>query len=223
MTRRRMAAMNHELSLSWSCPCSLGGHDRRGDCDFNVVADIARHRWLYLGLLAALAIWCTIDVMPQGRVNTRRLHEHRTDFTVYTEAGAAFFDGRDPCRVTNPRRWRYLYPPLLAIVVSPLHELPPSGQVCIWYVLSVAMVLGCYIETRQLVASLDREGTSDKNHACLLRCAIKRHGRCFARRRLQWLRPPARASNRADTGTAWSCYLHNANRHPRETGRCKVP
>lgn len=139
-----------------------------GTADYSLVTDVIRHRWLYLGLLAALAVWCTLDVMPRGRINPRRLHEHRTDFTVYTEAGAAFFDGRDPYRVTNPRGWSYLYPPLFAILVSPLHALPPSGQVCVWFVLSVAMAFGGYSEMRRLVALLKRQAAFGKEHSCLL-------------------------------------------------------
>lgn len=122
--------------------------------DFRVTADVGRHRWVYLGLLAALAVWCAVDVMPRGGINLRRIHEHRTDFTVYTEAGAAFFDGRDPYQVTNPRGWRYLYPPLFAIVVSPLHALPSTGQVTVWFALSAAMAFGCYFEMRRMVALL---------------------------------------------------------------------
>ena len=67
---------------------------------------------------------------------------HKTDFTVYTEAGAAFFDGRDPYAVTNPRGWGYLYPPLFAIVVAPLHALPPQAQVLVWFALERADGLG---------------------------------------------------------------------------------
>ena len=125
--------------------------------DYSPVTDVARHRWLYLGLLTALAVWCAVDVMTRGAINVRRIHEHRTDFTVYTEAGAAFFDGRDPYQVTNPRGWRYLYPPLFAILVSPLHALPSTGQVCVWFVLSVAMAFGCYYEMRRLIALLNRQ------------------------------------------------------------------
>ena len=84
-------------------------------------------------------------------VNRQRINEHRTDFTVYTEAGAAFFDGRDPYQVSNPRGWRYLYPPMFAILVAPLHALSPMGQVAVWFVLSVAMVFGCYFELRRIL------------------------------------------------------------------------
>ena len=73
-----------------------------------------------LALTAALIVWGLVDVRNRGRIDPGNLVEHRTDFTVYTEAGAACFDGRDPYGVTNARGWGYLYPPLLAILVAPL-------------------------------------------------------------------------------------------------------
>ena len=109
---------------------------------------IAGFTW---ALLIALAIWGWVDVVPRGMVNQQRINEHRTDFTVYTEAGAAFFDGRDPYQVSNPRGWRYLYPPMFAILVAPLHALPPMGQVGVWFVLSVGMLFGCYFELRRIL------------------------------------------------------------------------
>ncbi len=136
--------------------------------DYSPVTDVFRHRWLCLGLLATFAVWGALDVLPRGGINLNRIHEHRTDFTVYTEAGAAFFDGRDPYQVTNPRGWRYLYPPLFAIVVSPLHALPSTGQVCVWFVLSVGMAFGCYFEMRRLVALLNHQAVFGADHARLL-------------------------------------------------------
>ncbi len=119
---------------------------------FRPAEEVFRYRWIYLGLLIAFAIWGWLDVVPRGMVNHQRINEHRTDFTVYTEAGAAFFDGRDPYQVSNPRGWRYLYPPMFAILVAPLHVLPPMGQVGVWFVLSVGMVFGCYFELRRILA-----------------------------------------------------------------------
>ena len=118
---------------------------------FRAADEVLRYRWIYLGLLVAFAIWGWLDVVPRGMVNHARINEHRTDFTVYTEAGAAFFDGRDPYQVSNPRGWRYLYPPMFAILVAPLHALPPMGQVAVWFVLSVAMLFGCYFELRRIL------------------------------------------------------------------------
>ena len=97
-----------------------------------------------LSLVAALTIWCLVDVMPRGSIDGQRINEHRTDFTVYTEAGAAFFRRPRSVSVSNPRGWHYLYPPLFAILVSPLHALPSTGQVAVWFALSARMAIGCY-------------------------------------------------------------------------------
>ena len=110
-----------------------------------------RRRWpLFLGLCLALAIWCVVDVRCRARVLPDRLKKHRTDITVYTTAGAAFFEGRDPYEVTNPRGWHYLYPPLFALLISPLHYLPTQWQAGVWFAFSAAMCFGCFFECRRI-------------------------------------------------------------------------
>ncbi|HEY1784543.1 MAG TPA: hypothetical protein VGG30_03310, partial [Pirellulales bacterium] len=104
-----------------------------------------------LALTAALIVWGLIDVRSRGRIEPGNLVEHRTDFTVYTEAGAACFDGRDPYAVTNARGWGYLYPPLFAILVAPLSRLDPQWQVTVWFFVSLLMLWGCYRESTLLV------------------------------------------------------------------------
>jgi hypothetical protein len=99
-----------------------------------------------VGLVLALVVWGWLDVRVRGTVDPNNLHIHMTDFTVYTEAGAAFFDGRDPYQVTNPRGWGYLYPPLFAILVAPLHYFNPQTQVMAWFALSLLLCWGCYRE-----------------------------------------------------------------------------
>lgn len=123
---------------------------------FRPMDEIRRYCGVYLGLVIAFAIWGWVDVIPRGMINRQHINEHRTDFTVYTEAGAAFFDGRDPYQVSNPRGWRYLYPPMFAILVAPLHALRPMWQVAVWYVLSVGMLFGCYFELRRILDAVFR-------------------------------------------------------------------
>jgi hypothetical protein len=113
-------------------------------------------RMLLLSL--ALAAWGMTDVRMRGRVDPNEVGIHKTDFTVYTEAGAAFFDGRDPYEVTNPRGWGYLYPPLFAILVSPLHALAPQNQVVVWFAISVLAAWGCYRECLK-IANVVTRGT----------------------------------------------------------------
>jgi hypothetical protein len=101
-------------------------------------------------VLVAATIWGHLAIVPAGRIIPGHVDQHRTDFTVFTEAGAAFFDGRNPYRVANPRGWHYLYPPLFALLVSPLSAFDTASQVGIWYSLNVAFALLCFCEVRRL-------------------------------------------------------------------------
>lgn len=125
------------------------------------IAEI-RFRDVAIVLVIALAVWGYVDVRRRGRVVPGREDAHMTDFTVYTAAGAAFFDGRDPYEATNVRHWYYLYPPLFAILVSPLAKLATEDQVSVWFIISVAAAFGCYFECRKiwngLDAQMDRSG-----------------------------------------------------------------
>jgi hypothetical protein len=109
-----------------------------------------RFRVIAVGVLVAATLWGYLDVGPRGRIEPDRIEQHKTDFTVFTEAGAAFFDGRNPYRVGNPRGWRYLYPPLFALLVAPLSVFDTESQVIIWYALNVGLAFGCVGEARRL-------------------------------------------------------------------------
>jgi glycosyl transferase family 87 len=123
--------------------------------------------WAVLCLV--LVIWGLTDVRQRAHFdpvlaakNSEVIAEHRTDLTVFTETGAAFFDGRDPYEVTNPRGWMYLYPPLFAIIMAPLHALPPQWQGVTWYFLSLAMAWGC---CREITRLLHRAGVGEFTHS----------------------------------------------------------
>ena len=60
-------------------------------------------RWVWIIVVALLLVWGFTDVRRRADLDPHNIGAHRTDFTIYTEAGAAFFDGRDPYAVTNPR------------------------------------------------------------------------------------------------------------------------
>jgi hypothetical protein len=115
---------------------------------------VRRHWAVFAGLALAMAIWCGVDVQRRAIVDPARPHLHMTDFTVYTEAGAAFFDGRPPYEVTNLRGWKYLYPPLFALLVAPLSALSASWQATLWFAVSVLLCLGSYFECRRLLAGV---------------------------------------------------------------------
>jgi hypothetical protein len=101
-------------------------------------------------LLAGFTIWGYLAIAPAGRIVPGHTEWHRTDFTVFTEAGAAFFDGRNPYAVANPRGWHYLYPPLFALLVAPLSLLDTSSQVGFWYAINVLLTFGCVVEAKRL-------------------------------------------------------------------------
>ncbi len=112
-----------------------------------------RQHWLwptrlrvYTGLLIAMAVWGWFDVRERGVVDPQQPLRHKTDLTVYTETGPAFFDGRDPYTVVNPRRWGYLYPPLFAMLMAPLRQLDWQNQVYVWFAISVALCWLCFLE-----------------------------------------------------------------------------
>jgi hypothetical protein len=107
--------------------------------------------WGWIIVVAILLVWGFTDVRRRADLDPHNIGAHRTDFTVYTEAGAAFFDGRDPYAVTNPRGWHYLYPPLFALLVAPLHALPTDWQGVTWFLLSLLMAAGCLSECRKIV------------------------------------------------------------------------
>lgn len=122
--------------------------------DYRVRDDLRRH-WLLVIVLAIVVVtWGWLDVRRRGRIEPGREDAHRTDFTVYTVAGSAFFDGRDPYTVTNVRGWSYLYPPLFALAVSPLAELDTETQTFVWFLISAGFAVGVYIESRRLLSAL---------------------------------------------------------------------
>jgi hypothetical protein len=101
-------------------------------------------------LAAVLVIWGLTDVRSRARIDPSDPLVHKTDLTVYTEAGAAFFDGRNPYDVSNPRGWRYLYPPLFAILMAPLAALDSQWQAVIWYFVSLAFAWGAWREALRI-------------------------------------------------------------------------
>jgi len=145
------------------------------------MAEVSRNTKIGLAVLClGLIIWGLTDVRQRAHFDPvlaekdwRVIMKHRTDLTVFTEAGAAFFDGRDPYKVTNPRGWMYLYPPLFAILIAPLHALPPQWQGVVWYFLSLAMVWGCYRETVRLLRHMRvSEFSGGRNAAKTLRWVL---------------------------------------------------
>ena len=155
-----------------------------------------RFRYVAVVLVIGLTIWGWLDVRERGQTHPNHADFHRTDFTVYTEAGAAFFDGREPYEVTNPRHWYYLYPPLFALLVSPLAALDFKSQVVVWYIISLVLAFGCYSESRHLWTLLV---ASDSGEADVGRNAAFRIGACAG---LTVLLPTLECLQRGQVGIA---------------------
>ena len=109
-----------------------------------------RRYWPWIALGLALTIWGLTDVRIRGQVDPHDPLLHKTDLTCYTVAAAAFFDGRNPYDVANPRGWRYLYPPLFAILLWPLAALDSQWQAVIWYFVSLLFAWGCWREGKRI-------------------------------------------------------------------------
>ncbi len=99
-----------------------------------------------------MTIWGLLDVRRRGYAYPDAPAEHKSDLTVYTEAGAAFFDGRPPYAVCNPRGWTYVYPPMFAMLLAPLHLLPMQDQATVWFFLCLWMCWGAYRESGRILA-----------------------------------------------------------------------
>ena len=111
-------------------------------------------RWVWVIVIAVLLVWGFTDVRRRAHLDPHDTTKHHTDLTVFTEAGAAFYDGRNPYTVTNPRGWYYLYPPLFALLIAPLHVLPASWQGVTWFLLSLLMAGGCLSECRKIAQGI---------------------------------------------------------------------
>lgn len=105
-------------------------------------------------LVLGLALWGWFDVRERAKIDPVDPLAHKTDFTVYTEASRALLQGRDPYAVTNIRGWHYLYPPLFALLLSPLVYLSPENQAYAWFLLSCGFAWGCYRECRRITRLL---------------------------------------------------------------------
>lgn len=127
----------------------------------------AKKHSLWLVLLAGLILWGWMDVRQRGFIRHDSPDDHKTDLTVYTEAAAAFFDGRRPYEVANPRGWTYLYPPIFALLVAPLRYLQPQDQVFVWFLFSLVFCFGCYAEMRRLFRAVAAQpGGTDSPAEC---------------------------------------------------------
>src|SRR5215471_14294005 len=115
-------------------------------------------RWSLAALVIGLTVWGLTDVRRRGRLDPQHPEVHRTDFTVYTIAGQTMLYGGNPYAVSNSRGWKYIYPPLFALLMSPLANLDPQIQVTIWFAISVLLARGCLRECVRIARAALPEG-----------------------------------------------------------------
>jgi hypothetical protein len=99
-----------------------------------------------IALAIGLVVWGLTDVRRRGRADSKHPEDHKTDFTVYTIAGETMYYGGDPYAVANLRGWKYVYPPLFALLVAPLSNFDSQTQVVVWFAVSVLLGWGCFRE-----------------------------------------------------------------------------
>lgn len=110
---------------------------------------LRRRTVLLLLLLLGAGVYGALDPLQRARLD-RGLKRHRTDFTVYQAAAKALAEGRDPYEAESPRGYRYVYPPLLAVLLMPLADLDPPWALAPFFALSVLALLAALLALARL-------------------------------------------------------------------------
>ncbi len=106
---------------------------------------VAKNRVLVLlALVLAAAAYFHFDIGRRASLE-RGPKYHRTDFTVYQYAARALNAGDDPYEARNPRGYRYVYPPLLSVLLMPVAEWEPQHAALVFFVLSLLALLGALL------------------------------------------------------------------------------
>ena len=99
-----------------------------------------------LAVVLVAGVYFFVDVRQRARIDRGRTEResrrlHRTDFTVYQYAARHLKQGKDPYQAVNPRGYRYVYPPLLAVALMPIADWAPPDAALVFFVLSVVALL----------------------------------------------------------------------------------
>ena len=113
--------------------------DRRRGAGHN--GAVKRRTLLILGLVVFAAGYFVLDVRQRARID-RKPTQHRTDFTVYQYAARHLVHGDDPYEARNPRGYRYVYPPLLAVLLMPVADWSPPEAALVFYLLCFGSFVG---------------------------------------------------------------------------------
>jgi hypothetical protein len=121
---------------------------------------------LVMGALAVVVFGCLVEL------RSAFLKRHMTDLGVYLRTAWAARVGKDIYDITDDNGWHYQYPPLFALVMTPLADPPPGVEraamlpfgvsVAIWYTLSLACLA---FAVHQLASALEQTSTDPRVRA----------------------------------------------------------
>lgn len=120
-------------------------------------------KWLGILLIAGFVWGVGISTFYRGAVSPKQ----RTDLTVYLKAGEMVAEGRAEqiYEINNARNWRYVYSPLLAILLAPFSKWPIGITVSLAYGLSIVCLAGTIILSRRFPESARPAKTSHQDYA----------------------------------------------------------
>jgi len=104
--------------------------------------------FLIFSLVVAILIVGTITVFRAALFEVSR-----TDLTVYLRAAQAILNHENIYSVENVRHWHYVYLPLLAILMVPFTFLPLWLSAALWYLISIAALIGTSLGIASLFES----------------------------------------------------------------------
>lgn len=108
-----------------------------------------KKKWLGILLILGLAAGLGISTFYRGAISPKQ----RTDLTVFLKAGERIAEGRarEIYESENARHWRYVYPPILAILLAPVSKWPLGVAVILAYLFSLACLAGTCILSRRFI------------------------------------------------------------------------
>jgi hypothetical protein len=124
---------------------------------------ILNRKWLGILIVLGLVLGIGISTFYRGAISPRQ----RTDLTVYLIAGQMIAEGRAHhiYGIESKRKWHYVYPPLLAILLAPISKWPLGATVPLAYLLSLACLAGTVVLSRCLPENARPAKTSLQGHA----------------------------------------------------------
>ena len=106
-------------------------------------------------LLAVLASAALLQSTLHRAAPTGTRAFARSDLPVYLAGAERVLAGQDPLGATSERGWPYVYPPTLAVLLTPLLDLPPRVAAGLWFGVSLAALVAGMLAFRH---ALGRRG-----------------------------------------------------------------